>query len=158
MKDIEGFTHRMKMNPFLKKQLCRNEKSENNLDGVDMKDHKSVLNAVKEHGNCLWKNVEEKSKDGDKELKKRTVFRKILEDSFNGNKIVEEVLDSYIKKTAENENDADYGIEIDFSVLASDDPQKQQMQTTCINELLELRAKAKGSRAKTYSGRKATQT
>ena len=55
MKDIEGFTHRMKMNPFLKKQLCRNEKSENNLDGVDMKDHKSVLNAVKEHGNCLWK-------------------------------------------------------------------------------------------------------
>ena len=149
----DSFTKRMKVNPFLEKQLCRNEKSENNLDGVDMKDHKSVLNAIKENGICLWKNVEEKSKDGKKELKKRTLFRKILEDTFNGNKIVEEVLDSYIKKTAENENDADYGIEIDFSVLASDDPQKQQMQTTCINELLELRAKAKGSRTKTYSGR-----
>ena len=158
MRDIEGFTNRiMKMNPFLEKQLCRNEKSEKNLDGVDMKDHKSVLNAIKEQGICLWKNVEEKPKDGDKELKKRTVFKKILEDTFNGNKIVEEVLDCYIKKTAENENDADYGIEIDFSGLTSDDSQKQQMQTTCINELLELRAKAKGSRAETYSG-KATRT
>ena len=155
MRDIEGFIKRM--NPSFEKKLSRNEKPDDILDGVNMKDHKSVLNAVKEHGICLWKNVEEKPKDGDKELKKRTVFRKILEDSFNGNKIVEEVLDSYIKKTAENENDADYGIEIDFSVLASDDPQKQQMQTTCINELLELRAKAKGSRAETYSG-KATRT
>ena len=155
MRDIEGFIKRM--NPSFEKKLSRNEKPDDILDGVNMKDHKSVLNAIKENGICLWKNVEEKPKDGDKELKKRTVFRKILEDSFNGNKIVEEVLDSYIKKTAENENDADYGIEIDFSVLASDDPQKQQMQTTCINELLELRAKAKGSRAETYSG-KATRT
>ena len=149
MRDIEGFTKRMKMNPFLEKQLCRNEKSENNLDGVNMKDHKSVLNAIKENSICLWKNVDEKSKDGDKEHKKRTLFRKILEDTFNGNKIVEEVLDSYIKKTAENENDADYGIEIDFSGLASKESQKQ---TTCINELLQLLAKAKRSKLDIYSG------
>ena len=62
---------------------------------------------------------------------------------------MEAVLDSYIKKTAENENDAEYGIEIDFTGLTPDDP---QMQTTCGKELLELRAKAKGSRSDTYSG------
>ena len=140
------------MNPSLEKQLSRNEKADDILEGVDMKDHQSVLNAIKENGNCLWKNVEEKSKDGDKKLKKRTLFRKILEDTVNGNKIVEEVLNTYIKTTAENENDANYGIEIDFSGLASVDPQKGMMQTTCINELLDLRAKAKGSRADIYSG------
>ena len=141
------------MNPSLEKQLSRNEKADDILEGVDMKDHKSVLNAIKENGNCLWKNVEEKSKDGDKKFKKRTFFRKILEDTVNGNKIVEEVLNTYIKKTTENENDANYGIEIDFSGLAQGDPQKEQMQTTCINELLELRAKAKGTKeADIYSG------
>ena len=140
------------MNPSLEKQLSRNEKADDILEGVDMKDHQSVLNAIKENGNCLWKNVEEKSKDGVKKLKKRTLFRKILEDTVNGNKIVEEVLNTYIKTTAENENDANYGIEIDFSGLASVDPQKGMMQTTCINELLDLRAKAKGSRADIYSG------
>jgi len=138
-------------NPSLEKQLSRNEKADDILVGVDMKDHQSVLNAIKENGNCLWKNVEEKSKDGDKKLKKRTLFRKILEDTVNGNKIVEEVLNTYIKTTAENENDANYGIEIDFSGLASVDPQKGMMQTTCVNELLDLRAKAKGSRADIYS-------
>ena len=147
MRDIEGFIKRM--NPSFEKKLSRNEKPDDILDGVDMKYHKSVLNAVKENGICLWTNVEEKPKDGDKELKKRTVFRKILEDTFNGNKIVEEVLDSYIKKTAENENDADYGIEIDFSGLTSDDSRKQ---TTCINELLQLWAKANRSKADIYSG------
>ena len=146
--DIEGFT-----NQSLQKQLSRNEKADDILEGVDMKDHKIVLDAIKENGNSLWKNVEEKSKDGDKKLKKRTLFRKILEDTVNGNKIVEEVLNTYIKKTTENENDANYGIEIDFSGLAPGDPQKGQMQTTCINELLELRAKAKGTKeADIYSG------
>merc|ERR1712222_51960 len=139
--DIEGFT-----NQSLQKQLSRNEKADDILEGVDMKDHKIVLDAIKENGNSLWKNVEEKSKDGDKKLKKRTLFRKILEDTVNGNKIVEEVLNTYIKKTTENENDANYGIEIDFSGLAPGDPHKGQMQTTCINELLELRAKAKGTK------------
>ena len=147
MTDIEGCFKRM--NPCFGKKLSTNEKPDHILDGVDMKDHKSVLDAVKGNGICLWKHVEENSKDGEKALKKRTVFKKILEDTFNGNKIVEEVLDSYIKKTAENENDKDYGIEIDFSGLASDESQKQ---TTCINELLQLLAKSKRSKLDIYSG------
>ena len=146
MRDIEGFINQM--NPHLEKQLARNEKSGDILDGVDMRDHKSVLHAIKEN-DCLGENVTEKSNVVDNELRKRTLFKKILEETFNGNKIVEAVLDSYIKKTAENENDAEYGIEIDFTGLTPDDP---QMQTTCVKELLELRAKAKGSRADTYSG------
>ena len=147
MRDIEGFINQM--NPSLEKQLARNEESKYILDGVDMKDHKSVLHAIKENDDCLGKNVTEISNVDDNKLRKRTLFKKILEETFNGNKIVEAVLDSYIKKTAENENDAEYGIDIDFTGLISDDP---QMQTTCVKELLELRAKAKGSKADTYSG------
>ena len=146
--DIEGFTK----NPSLERHLSKNEKSDDIFVGVDMKNHKIVLNAIRENGGCLWKTVEERSKGDGKKKKKRTLFTKVLEDTVNGNKIIEELLDSFITKTAENENDAEYGIEMDFTGLASDDPQKGQMQTTCINELLELRAKAEGSRAGTYLG------
>ena len=76
MRDIEGFINQM--NPSLEKQLARNEESKYILDGVDMKDHKSVLHAIKENDDCLGKNVTEISNVDDNELRKRTLFKKIL--------------------------------------------------------------------------------
>jgi len=67
----------------------------------------------------------------------RMIVRKLLEDSVNGDKIVEKELDKSIKQIGKNENTIDYGFEVDFEGIFKDGSSRQ---TRVVKELLDMRA------------------
>merc|ERR1719244_63618 len=73
---------------------------------------------------------------------------KLLEDSVNGNKIVEKELDKDIKTTNYSEDSLKYGVEIDFEGIISEN---SNYQTTVINDLLDLRIKNLPNHEETFS-------
>ena len=69
---------------------------------------------------------------------RKTMMRKLLKEATNGNKIVENILNSYIRPSCDNEDSVNYNIELDFNGI-SDKNSNQQM--ICIYDLLDLKAK-----------------
>ena len=63
-------------------------------------------------------------------------MRKLLEDTVNGDKIVEKQLDKNVATTHPNKNSVDYSVEIDFEgIFCKDSP----VQTNVVNDILKLR-------------------
>ena len=68
----------------------------------------------------------------------RTIFRKLLEDSVNGDRIVEHELDNLITADPRiNENSIDYSIDLNFEGIFKEESPNQ---TRVVNDLLDLRA------------------
>ena len=69
----------------------------------------------------------------DQVTNKRTIVRKLLEDTVNGDKIVEKQLDKNVATTHPNKNSVDYSVEIDFEgIICKDSP----IQTHVVNDIL----------------------
>lgn len=65
------------------------------------------------------------------------LLEKLLEDTINGNRIVEKILDDCVRDTAENENSRAYSIKLDWSKLLD----KDKNQTCFLFYLLRLRTR-----------------
>ena len=105
-------------------------------DSIEKGDHDGIINAIKKKNLPLWQCVNEEdinTNEGD-----RTLLRKLLEDSVNGNKVVRRLLDSYISETGDNEDAVDYRIQLDFSGVA--DETSPQQTHNCVFDLLKLKA------------------
>ena len=72
--------------------------------------------------------------------KRRTILKKLLEDAVNGDRIVEQQLDKSVNQIGENENQLNYGIEIDFGGIFKESSSRQ---TQVVKELLDLRASSR---------------
>jgi len=95
----------------------------------DSGDQLEIRQFIKRNNLSLMTNVKDNSGEP------TVLLETLLEDTINGNKIVEKILDDCVSDTAENENSKAHSVEIDWSPLLD----KGKNQTCVLSYLLRMR-------------------
>eukprot|EP00092_Neocalanus_flemingeri_P074833 GFUD01092606.1.p1 GENE.GFUD01092606.1~~GFUD01092606.1.p1 ORF type:complete len:402 (-),score=71.74 GFUD01092606.1:169-1374(-) len=108
-------------------------------------DHSEIHQILRNRNINLRSAIEE---DINGKKQKRTIARKLLEDVVNGDKIVKRELDIHVKTTSDKEDSIDYGLQIDFEGIFSEEYDKQTM---VIYDLLDLHVERRSENNESFT-------